>query len=64
MEASSDVPLTNRICFVYDKVSSKTGQAINAAGLRVLDGAPKYTGASERQIVEKLAAMDLFDAIL
>ncbi len=64
LEASADAPLTNRICFAYDQVSSKSGRSINVAGLKVLGGAPRYTGASERQIVEKLATMDLFDAIL
>lgn len=64
MEQNADAPLTNRMVFLYDKVSSKNGQSINAAGLRVLGGAPRYTGASARQIIGQLAGMDVFDAIL
>ena len=64
MEANSDAPLTNRMVYIYDKVSSKSAQSINAPGLKVLGGAPKYSGASTRQIAEKLAAMEIFDEIL
>ncbi len=64
LEANSDAPLTNRIVFVYDKVSSKTGQSVEIAGLRILGGAPRYAGASTRQVVEQLASMELFDSIL
>lgn len=64
LEANADAPLTNRMCFVYDKVSSKNGQSINATGLKVLGGAPRYSGASVQQIVDQLSAMDIFDSIL
>lgn len=64
LEQNSDAPLTNRMSFIYDKVSSKNGQSINAAGLKILGGAPRYTGASVQQIREQLAAMEIFDAIL
>ena len=64
LEANADAPLTNRMCFAYDKVSSKNGQSVNATGLRVLGGAPRYSGASIQQIVDQLSAMDIFDSIL
>ncbi len=64
MEANADAPLTNRMSFVYDKVSSKSGQSINATGLKILGGAPRYSGAGERQIVEQLSSMEVFDAII
>ncbi len=64
LEANADAPLTNRMSFIYDKVSSKFGQSINAAGLKVLGGAPRYSGAGTRQIVEQLAALEFFDAII
>lgn len=64
LEANADAPLINRMSFIYDKVSSKSGQQINAAGLKVLGGAPRYSGANVHQIVEQLAAMDLFDSIM
>lgn len=64
MEQNADAPLTNRMVFVYDKVSSKNGQSINAPGLKVLGGAPRYAGASVQQIRDQLAGMDLFEDIL
>lgn len=64
LEQASDAPLTNRMSFVYDKVSSKNGQSINVSGLKVLGGAPRYAGASIQQIREQLAAMDVFDGLL
>lgn len=63
LEQNSDAPLTNRMSFIYNKVSSKSGQSINAAGLKALGGAPRYTGATAHQLVEQLAAMDVFNAI-
>lgn len=64
LEASADAPLTNRTAFVYNKVSSKGAQQINAEGLKILGGAPRYSGVNVRQIVEQLATMDMLDAIL
>lgn len=64
MEQNADAPLTNRMLFVYDKVSSKSGLSINAPGLKVLGGAPRYAGASVQQIRDQLAGMDLFEDIL
>ena len=64
LEASSDAPLNRRTCFMYNKVSSKGAQQINAEGMKVLGGAPCYTGVSVRQIVEQLATMEMFDAIV
>lgn len=64
LEQALDAPLTNRMSFIYDKVSSKNGQSINVSGLKVLGGAPRYAGATTQQIIEQLAAMDIFDGIL
>lgn len=64
MEQNSDAPLTNRVSFIYNKVSSKNGQSIDEMGLKVLGGAPRYAGASVQQLREQLAAMDIFDGIL
>lgn len=64
LEANSDAPLTQRMSFVYDKVSSKDGHSLETTGLRILGGAPRYAGANVRQIVEQLASMALFDSIL
>ncbi len=64
MEQSSDAPLTSRLSLAYNRVSSKSGHSVNAPGLRVLGGAPRYAGAETRQLVEELAKLDIFDSIL
>lgn len=64
MEQNSDAPLTSRMCFIYNKVSSKSGQSLNAPGLKIIGGAHKYDGASTQQIVGQLAALAVFDGIL
>lgn len=63
LEQNSDAPLTNRMCFIYNKVSSKSGQSLNVSGMKILGGAPIYSGASVQQIRDQLATMDVFDAI-
>ena len=62
LEQASDAPLTNRMSFIYNKVSSKNGQSINVSGLKVLGGAPRYSGTTQ-QIIEHLAAMEFFNDI-
>ena len=64
LEQNSDAPLTNRMAFLYNKVSSKGGQMLGVTGLKVLGGAPRYTGATVRQITEQLSQMAFFDSIL
>jgi len=64
MEQSADAPLTNRLAFMYNKASSKTGQALGVEGLREIGGAPKYERASTAQILAQLAPMELFNKIL
>ena len=64
MEQNADAPLTNRICFMYNKASSKTGQTIDIEGLREIGGAPKYERASTAQILAQIAPMELFNKIL
>ena len=63
LERDADVPLINRMSFVYNKVGSKSGQQIDVPGLKVLGGAPRYAGASVHQIVGQLSAMNILDGI-
>lgn len=63
-EANVDAPLTNRMAFVYNKVSSKFGQSINAPDLKILGGFPRYSGANLRQIADQLSEMTIFDKII
>ena len=64
MEMNADMPLTSRMSFIYNKVSSKSGQSLNAQGLKVLGGAHKYEGATTQQIIGQLSHLELFDSIL
>lgn len=64
MEQNEDAPLINRMSFIYNKVSSKSGYAINAPGLKSLGGAPRYARAEVQQVIEQIAAMDIFGALL
>lgn len=64
LEQNADAPLTNRMGFVYNKVSSKSGQGVRAPGLKELGGARRFMDAGGRQIVEQLSGMEFFDAIL
>ncbi len=64
MEQSADAPLMNRMSFMYNKASSKTGQTVEVQGLREIGGAPKYERATTAQILAQLAPMDLFNKIL
>ena len=64
LEQNSDAPLMNRMSFIYNKASSKTGQSLEIDGLRELGGAPKYERATTQQILAQLAPMELFDKII
>ena len=63
LEQNADVPLTGRTSFLYNRVSSKNGQTIDAPGLRVLGGAPVYADASMDRLLAQLQALDVFDKI-
>lgn len=60
LEQGADAPLTDRMYFVYDKSSHKDEQPIDAFGLKVLGGIPRYAGANVPQIVEKLSRRGYF----
>ncbi len=63
LEQNADAPVTNRMRFIYNKVHSKKSQSLNASGLKILGGAPVYSGGSVQQVVDQLAAMDEFNNI-
>lgn len=62
-EQNNDVPLTTRFSFLYNRVNSKNGKTVNAPGLKILGGAPRFSGAETQQIVEQLSRMDILDQI-
>ena len=63
-EKNNDAPLTNRMMLVYNRVSSKSGQSIEISGLKTLGGAPRYSDANTRQIIEQLSRMAMLDGAL
>lgn len=63
MEQNADAPIVNRMLMVYNKYSNKTSTAIGDIGLRSIGGAPRYEHATTAQVVNQLAAMDVFDKI-
>jgi len=63
LENGSAKPLSDRILFIYNAVSSTNGLTVSIPGLRVLGGTHRYSGGNKAQIVEKLAIQDLFDKI-
>lgn len=64
LEQNAEMPLTDRMSFVYDKVSSKDGVALNIPGLKVIGGAPRYVGANIQQVRTQLASLSIFEDIL
>lgn len=63
LEQSAEAPLTQRISLIYNKFSNKTGKTVGDIGLKNIGGAPRYDHAETRQIVEQLAAMEMFEKL-
>lgn len=63
MEQNADAPLTNRISFMYNRVSSKSSQSLNVQGLKILGGAQRFEGATVHQVMDQLASKDFLNAI-
>lgn len=63
IDQNTDVPLVNRIVLAYNKVSSKGSQSANVPGIKILGGAPRFSGAETQQIVNQLAGMSFLDGI-
>ena len=64
MEHNADVPLINRISFLYNKVSSKGSKELQSEQVRILGGAPVYTATSTEQLLDQLKYLDAFNKIL
>lgn len=63
LESKNPQPLSDRILFIYNAVSSTSGLTVSIPGLRVLGGTHRYSGGSKAQLLEKLSIQDLFDKI-
>lgn len=64
MDSSADLPLTKRMSFMYNMVSSQGGNAIACKDLRILGGAPKYNRTEPEHLLGQLQQLDIFDKIL
>ncbi len=64
MQRDSETPLTNRICLVYNKFSSKTGKHVQNSAIKSIGGAPVYIHANPKQIISQIALTSAFDNIL
>lgn len=64
MEEQGEDAARKRICMVYDKFSNKTGKVIENTDIKNVGGAPRYEHAAEKQVVQQLSELDLFDRII
>ena len=64
MEQNEDSPIPNRMVLAYNKFSNKTCKTLNELGIKNIGGAPRFEHATVAQILEQLAAKDMFDAIM
>jgi len=64
IEQNADASLLNRLGLIYNKFSNKTGKTVGDIGIRNIGGAPAYVHASTKQVIEQLAAMEMFDRII
>ncbi len=59
-----DLRILSKLYLVYNKFSNKVSQAVEGIDLRLLGGAPRYAHATQREVVEQLVSMNLFQQIL
>ncbi len=64
IEAHAESPLTNRLCLIYNKFSSKSSTALDKIELKSIGGAPRYEHATVEQVLNQLTPMDMFDKII
>lgn len=63
MDQNSEVPVANRFSLIYNRFSSTKGRSVEGIDLRSIGGAPVYANAKTSQIVEQLAAGDMFNKL-
>jgi len=65
IEKSSNIKLTRKLLFLYNKYNSKIGSTLdNVLPVKTLGVAPRYSGAAIEQIITQLSIMDMFDKII
>ncbi len=63
IEQGNNLNVLSRTVLLYNKFSSKTAKTDNI-DLKVLGGAPRFEGATTRQLMEQLASMSFFDTLI
>ena len=58
-----DEILLDKIKLIYNKFGSETGKMLSTDRIATIGGAPKYKGATTRQIAEKLSEMTFWEDI-
>ncbi len=62
-ERSMELPILNRMVLCYNRFGSKTGRMLEQIPVRNIGGAPVYAQATERQIVEQLSELGIYDVL-
>ena len=63
IESNAEAPITARLGIIYNRFSSKRGEMAEIEDLRLIGGVPVYTGGTTEQIMEQVAAMDMFEKL-
>lgn len=61
LDQNADLPLTEKICLMYNKFSNKTGKILTGIELRSLGGVPRFEHASAMQVLTQLSSMEILD---
>lgn len=63
-EQDKDYKTVEKLCVMYNKFSNKGGQMLPQNVVRSIGGAPRYEHATNKQIVDQLSTMAIFEGIL
>lgn len=63
-EENDEISLANRMSLIYSKFSNKSSKTVEDIGLKIIGGAPVYTHATTKQIVNQISSMNIFDNIM
>ena len=63
MNENSNKAMLSKFMLLYNKFSSKTGKTIEV-GLKSLGGAPRYEGATIKQLTDRLSTLRVFDGLI
>lgn len=63
-EQKAEMPITDRMCSIYNKFSNKTSKVLDNLELKNVGGAPRYEYATTEQVITELAEMEMFNKII